>query len=1129
MRSITRTALGAATAAVLSVTAVAPSGAADTPPDGTSGKRPVVGSGTAPVGGKQVTVTLVTGDKVVVTTDPSGRSSAAVLPREDGTEPTVQTYQTGKDLYVYPEGATQAIADGTVDEQLFNVTGLIRQGYDDAHTDALPLIATYLPGVDVLDSAPPAPRGAERGLSLPAVDGVALKAGKDTAAAFWQDVTDPRSRSAATLKKLWLDGKVEATLDRSTAQVHAPEAWEAGYDGKGTKVAVLDTGVDAGHPDLADRVTASKNFTDSRTTDDVVGHGTHTASTVGGSGAASEGRMKGVAPGASLLVGKVLNDSGYGQDSWVIAGMQWAVDQQADVVSMSLGNATIGDCTDPVAQATKQLAQSSDSLFVVAAGNAGSGTETVSSPGCVPEALTVGAVDRDDTTAWFSSRGPVAVTSTLKPEMAAPGVGISAASAGGRGVYAYRPMSGTSMATPHVAGAAAILRQAHPDWTPQQLKAALVSSARTGGKIAGADQTGAGVLDVLGAVDQKVLSAPAVQAGSYNWPQDTSDRATVQVPFTNTGDSDVTLNLRVGDVHGNDGSDIHSGIAKLADTRVRIPAGATAQVPLRIDPTARLKASQYGSVTGRILATGGGTHVSVPFTLYVQPETVTLRIKVIDRNGKPATGPSSLELVNLDTDKGERRFNAGATEQTFSLRPGDYALSSFVASYDASDTTESLSYLARPQFRITRDTTLVLDAREAHRLSLRTDRPSTVDSTTLSYARTWDDTWLAAGSLVIPNSIHHLYADIDGRADDGTFEFRSTWRAIGSEGGSPYVYNLSYPTRGPLSSDQVYRPKDAKLAQVRETWNALGKEADYRDALHVRPAGGASGFVTVAALKAVKVPGVRTAYYTTGDDSWYHGAMTSFPFAAFMGDQERTYREGQRGAEEWYGGPMRPGAPRDADGKLMLAAERQGDLIGFQNALWIDGSGDHWTYGGSFGDLGNLVLKRNGERIGSRAYPYGVFEVPDEDASYELTQKLDKILTGDRNWLRSTSATTTWSFRSHREPEVYSRGLPILSPAYDLPVDGMNTLPAQSGITVGLSVEGHAGYTPGAITAASLSYSYDGGATWTEAPTEQRGGEWTALLDHTGAAGKSVMTKASFTDANGNAVNQTITRAYDVR
>ncbi|MFE7329321.1 S8 family serine peptidase [Streptomyces sp. NPDC057565] len=1129
MRPIMRMALGAAAAAVLAVTAVTPSGAADTPPDGASGKKPIIGSGTTASGGKQVTVTLVTGDKVLVTTDRSGHSSAAVLPREDGTQPLVQTYQMGKDLYVYPEDASQAIAEGKVDEQLFNVTGLIRQGYDDTHTDTLPLIATYRNTVNVAERAPVAPRGSERGLSLPAVDGVALKADKDAAATFWQDITNTRSRTASTLKKLWLDGKVEATLDRSTAQVHAPEAWAAGYDGKGTKVAVLDTGVDAEHPDLVSRVAAAENFTDSKTTDDRQGHGTHTASTVGGSGAASDGRKKGVAPGASLLIGKVLNDQGYGLDSWIIAGMQWAVDQQADVVSMSLGNPRIGDCTDPMAQATKQLSQNKHTLFVIAAGNSGSSTETVSSPGCVPSVLTVGAVDRDDTTAWFSSRGPVAVTHTLKPEIAAPGVDISAASAGGRGVYAYRTMSGTSMATPHVAGAAAVVRQAHPDWTAQQIKAALVSSARTGGKVAEADQTGGGVLDVFGAVNQKVLSAPAVQAGSYNWPQDAADRTTVQVPFTNSGDSDLTLSLKVSGVHGNDGSDVHSNIVKLEESKVRVPAGATAQVPLRIDPTARLEDAQYGAVTGRILATGGDVHVSVPVTLYVQPETVTLRVKAIDRNGKPATGPSSLDLVSLDTDKGERRNNQGATEQQYSVRPGDYALSSFVATYGANNAPESVSYLAKPQLRITHDTTVVLDAREAHQLSLHTDRPSTVNNTTFSYARTWDDTWQISGSLISGNTVQKFYADVDGRAKDGTFEFRPTWRATGSEDGSPYVYNLSFPTQGPLHSDQAYKPEDSKLAQVTETWNSMGKEADYIDALFMRPAGNSGTYVPVSPFGQVHVPGTRTAYYTTGDDAWYHGAMTSFPWAAFMSDQERTYRAGQRSAEEWYAGPLRPAAARDADGNLMLAAERQGDLIGIQTALWLDGSGDHWSSGGSFGDLGNLRLKRNGEQIATSAWPYDVFRVPDEDSAYELTQNLEKIPSSDRNWLRSTAVTTTWSFRSHREPDVYSRGLPILFPAYDVPVDGLNTLPAQSGIKVGLSVEGHAGYTPGAITAATLSYSYDGGTTWTQAPTEQRDGKWTAILDHTGASGKQVKMKATLTDANGNAVTQTITRAYDVR
>lgn len=1268
MRPISRTALGAAIAAVLAVTVVGPSTAQ--PSGGAPGagsataKRPLTGSGEA---AKQptapVTVTLVTGDRILVATDAAGRTAATAMPRENGSQPLVQTRQSGKDLYVYPEGAVKALAAGKVDEELFNVTGLIRQGYDDAHTKKLPLIAVYEGSAGHARSAPPAPRGAERSLVLGSINGVALAADKEKAADFWADVTgahvDPRARSAASapLKKLWLDGKVQANLERSTKQVGATAAWAAGFDGTGTKVAVLDTGTDLGHPDLKGRVTGAENFTDSDTAEDRQGHGTHTISTVGGSGSASDGAKKGVAPGAELLSGKVLNDSGYGLDSWIIAGMQWAVDSKADVVSMSLGDPTQLSCDDPLAAATEALAQSGGALFVIAAGNSGPGNNTVSSPGCAPSVLTVGAVDRDDKTASFSSRGPAGLNHTLKPEIAAPGVQISAAAMGGRGVYAYTSMSGTSMATPHVAGAAAIVKQRHPDWTPQQIKAALVGSAKT--SVPGdVRETGGGGLDVKAALDATVTSAPAIQGGTYNWPQDRSDRTAVEVPYTNTGSKPVTLDLSVEKVTGNDGSAVRGQVARLDKRTVTVPAGATVKVPLALDPSAKLERSQYGDVTGRVIATAKGVRVSTPFSLYVEPQTVTLRVKLIDRDGKPAAGPSSLDVIGTDDATGERRFNDGSADQVYRVRPGSYFLSAFVGTPDAGDgdgdrMIDSLTYLGRPQTEIKKDTVIVLDARKAARLSIATDKPTEARATTLAFSRSWGDAWLHAGTAAGGRTIRGFYASVDGRAEEGDFEFGSYWRAaapllselkanggpvlhpltastgsdnldgagsaplvdagsgtpeelaavaakdaivlvevadegavyeiaanakaagakallahrdapgrwqafIGYVGGSlpaltvestearallaklgkgpvtlswkgsaksPYVYNLAQIEKGPVHGDRTYRVRSRELGAVESAYHSMGVAADFVDMTGAyRPLGNAVYF---GSLDTVAVPGKRTEYYSAGDTAWDHMVSSSFPWGEFMTDQHRTYKAGSQRAENWYDGVIGPVAPRDTAGKEQLAAERQGNLIGFASAMW--GDSGHYAQQGGFGDLGNVSLKRDGESLGDTGYPSGVFEVPAGEATYELTQQLEKFGQPARTWQRSSGISTTWTFRSKLDAARYSQPLPVLFPRISAPLDGMKTLAAANGQQIGLAVSGHAGYAPGALKSARLSYSYDGGAGWTEAKVSERGGRWTATVDHAGAAGEQVMLKVELTDANGATVTQTVARAYDIR
>jgi subtilisin family serine protease len=1246
MRPIWRSTITAATVAVLAATTASPSNALE---QGDAGDKPPIVGSTAWLGKPAdgpVTVTLVNGDRVLV-----NGTAVTVLPREDGSQPIVETRRVGDDVYVYPADVVGALAAGKVDEELFNVTGLVRQGYDDAHHAAVPLIAVYA------DPAAPtvALQGAETGVALPSIGGVALSEDKATAAAFWQDLTNPRSRAAGSIEKLWLDRQVEATLDQSTAQINAPEAWAAGFDGAGATVAILDTGADADHPDLQGRIIAGEDFTGSGSWNDGHGHGTHVASTVGGTGAASDGAKRGVAPKADLLIGKVLSDWGSGETSGIISGMEWAVAQGADVISMSLGsNGPVDGCVDPMAMAAESLSESSDSLFVIAAGNSGPADNTVSSPGCAPSVLTVGAVDRDDSTAVFSSRGPVEGTHVLKPEISAPGVGISAAAAGGRGVYAYQTMSGTSMATPHVAGAAAIVKQRHPEWDGEQIKAALVSSAET--DIPGdVRETGGGRLDVSAAIDQAVTGAPALQAGAFDWPQQSDQGVTIDVPYTNASDAAVTLQLQVEGVTGNDGSPVKSKVATLEQTSITIAAGATVSVPLRIDPAAKLAAEQYGDVAGRILATGDAT-VSTPFSLYVQPETVRLTIKMIDRNGQPAAGSSSVDVVNTDTSAGNRWFNDGSVEQVADVRPGRYFVSSFVTTLDQAGTTklvDSVSYLARPEVTLTKDTTLVLDARDADRITVKTDRASENRTTTLTFARTWDDIWGHSGALTAGSTVKSIFADVQGKARDGEFEFGHYWRryaplvedlsvvggpalhptpvsysstnldgtgrlplvdagtgtsaelaAAGVSGKialvrvpddstsvfslasaaatagaravlayheadgrwqprgstlgaalpaysipsteaaslkqqvttgavtvkwkatavSPFVYNLGFTQQTPFTDAKEFVVHDAKLGSTESTYGSMGVATDYLDFVSVLDAlGGGFG---VSAFEPMRAPSTRLDLYSPGM-SWQQGALSYFPFGEVMIDRARTFEPGSERSDAWYNGVVSPTAAQDVNGEVQLAAERQGLLMGFASGLWGDSSG-HWSPGGSFGDIGNLMLRRNGELIGESAYTFGVFDVPAEDAEYELQLNNFKIGGQSKFWKRSPDVMTVWKFRSHLEEGVYSRGLPIMFPRVDLPEDGMKTVAAEAGQKLVLNVTGHAGYTPGTITSAGVATSYDG-VTWTDATTRQENGTWIAVVDHTGASGQPVSLRVELTDSNGNTVTQTVTRAYDVR
>jgi subtilisin len=271
------------------------------------------------------------------------------------------------------------------------------------------------------------------------------------------------------------------TVDWGHSFIGVPNAW-ARSRGKGALVAVLDTGCQSNHPDLNGQVVAAKDFTGSRSgPDDRNSHGTHCCGIV--AGIDNDTGIVGVAPEAKLLVGKVLDDSGSGGSNGIAAGIRWAVENGAQVISMSLGSPG----PSSVIHAAVKEAVSKGVLVIAAAGN--EGTAGTGYPGSHPECVSVGAFDQTGAIAGFSSRGKV--------DVSAPGVQILSTVPGSK----YAKMSGTSMATPYVAGVAALVVGACiasgtvPIPSPEAFKGMLRGCSIDAGKV-GKDTTwGWGLVD----------------------------------------------------------------------------------------------------------------------------------------------------------------------------------------------------------------------------------------------------------------------------------------------------------------------------------------------------------------------------------------------------------------------------------------------------------------------------------------------------------------------------------------------------------------------------------------------------------------------------------------------------------
>jgi serine protease AprX len=317
--------------------------------------------------------------------------------------------------------------------------------------------------------------------------------------------------------------------------VSADQVRLQGTTGRGITVAILDSGV-APDPDLSGRILASVNFADSRVTRDPGGHGTHVAGIVAGNGARSEGEFVGIAPEANIVDVRVLDSRGAGRISSVVRGIEWVIAHRGvyniRVMNLSLGApVTVSYRTDPLSAAV-EIAWQRGIVVVAASGNSGPQRDTVVSPGIDPYVITVGATDDlgttttgDDVLAFFSAWGTA--DSNAKPDLVAPGRRIVSLRAVGsmldtlfsdRVVTAangatYIRMTGTSMSTPIVSGAVALLLQRRPDLTPDEVKALLVSTAQPYGGESGSTSDpaadGRGLLDIAAAMDMAAPEAPS--------------------------------------------------------------------------------------------------------------------------------------------------------------------------------------------------------------------------------------------------------------------------------------------------------------------------------------------------------------------------------------------------------------------------------------------------------------------------------------------------------------------------------------------------------------------------------------------------------------------------------------------
>jgi hypothetical protein len=678
------------------------------------------------------------------------------------------------------------------------------------------------------------------------------------------------------------------------------------------------------------------------------------------------------------------------------------------------------------------------------------------------------------------------------------------------------------MATPHVAGAAAILAQEHSGWSEQQLKTALMASAKATAGMTVFGQ-GAGRVDVARAIAQTVtVPEGSVSFGRQAYPHTDDTPIVKSVTYRNDGPDPVTLSLAARATE----TGVPSGAFTVGAATLTVPAGGTAATTLTADTSL---AGPDGYWTGYLTATAaGGVQVQTPFAVDREKPGFDLSLEYTGRSGAPAAVHYST-FINLDTYEA---INDWTTDPVpvLHLTAGRWGIFSWIYGPDTDPARNSSTFLVQPAFVVDRAQTLRIDARTAGPVSVTVPTAGAVP-TLIAMNASWVGTGgKGNGAATIANGfgvqyVGQIWPGVAAREFLGAISTSFAAVTAGSVRNSPYVYDLAWARRGAMFTGLTRAPKHADLATFDASYARAG--APGVDGMAANGGRLAAGDSYWQVYVPFDLPFRRTEYVNTDAGMQWGTAFaqraipvgSTYPVAIYQQDRPAArYAGGRTYQRPWNRavfGPSLANPPAAANW-----VTRSGDVITAGIPMYADGNG---VAGVSALGTAHLALYRNNKLLGEVSGPTGQFTVPAGQATYRLAATVTRAAPHTL----STSVTESWTFRSRHVTGSIPRRLPVSVVRFSPKLDDLNSAPAGRLFDIPLEVQRQPDAPAGRPRRVTVQVSYDDGATWHPAIVRGSGGHRVATVRHPSTAGYASL-RVSVADATGGTVTQTVIRAYAI-